>query len=215
MKAKIIAGVLVVVIATALVLCFILTPREEPAVLIIDSFEGPLIGGTKATVDYGSGAGAKVNIGPAKKPVVHGRQSLKIVYDVSQGGYMWVARGYGLTQKNAAQWKVPPEKIKWDNYDAFVFYLYGEANGNDVAVDLIDSGKEYWRFLIKDDTKGWKEVVIPFSDFSAREDWQPDSADWNSKMDFPIMAFQFEPKTGMGILFVDKVYLRKKEVTDK
>lgn len=183
--------------------------RQKP-VLIIDSFEGKIVGGGKATVDYGSGAGAMVNVSPARKPAFHGRQSLKIVYDVSGGGYMWVARGYNLTQKNAAQWRVLPQKIKWDNYNAFVFYLYGEASGNNIAIDLIDNQKEYWRFLIMDDTEGWKEIVIPFGDFSARTDWQPDGALRNNTMDFPINAFQLEPKTGMGILFVDKVYLRKR-----
>lgn len=183
--------------------------RQKP-VLIIDSFEGKIVGGEKATVDYGSGAGATVNVVPAREPVFHGRQSLKIVYDVSGGGYMWVARGYNLTQKNAAQWKVQPQKIKWDNYDAFVFHLYGEASGNNIAIDLIDSQKEYWRLLITDDTKGWKGVIIPFRDFSARTDWQPDGALRNDIIDFPINAFQFEPKTGTGILFVDRVCLRKR-----
>lgn len=207
MKVKIIIGVLVVIIAGFI---YYILQKQGAPLLVIDSFEGKITGGPDATVDYGSGAGAKVSVFPEKAVVYHGRQSLKIVYDNSEGGYMWIARGYNLTIENAAQWVVRPEKIKWDKYDTLVFYLYGEGNGNDIAVDIIDSGKEYWRYLIKDDTKGWKEVVISFSSFSVRTDWQPDSADRNNKMDFPINVFQFEPKTGMGIVYMDKVCLRRK-----
>lgn len=208
MRLRILFVVLAILVA-ATAGYYLYLQRQSP-LFIIDSFEGKIMGGEKATVDYGSGAGAMVNVASAKEPVFHGRQSLKITYDVSGGGYMWVARGYNLTQKNAAQWMVLPQKIEWDNYDALVFYLYGEAGGNEIAVDLIDSGKEYWRSLIKDDARGWREVVIPFGSFSARTDWQPDSALRNNRMDFPVNVFQFEPKTGMGTLFVDKVCLRKR-----
>lgn len=208
MKLKILVGVLLVIIAVFLT--YYILQKQALPMLIIDSFEGKITGGQDATVDYGSGAGAKVSVFPGKSTVYHRRQSLKIVYDNSEGGYMWIARGYNLTIKNAAQWRVRPEKIKWDKYDALVFYLYGEGSGNDIAVDIIDSGKEYWRYLINDDIKGWKEIVIPFSDFSARKDWQPDNADRNNKMDFPINVYQFEPKTGVGTIYVDKICLRKR-----
>ena len=211
MRLKVLLIVLVVLVIAAGGYYFCLYKQKSP-VLIIDSFEGKIIGGENATVDYGSGAGATVDVSPAREPVIDGRQSLKIVYDVSGGGYMWIARGYNLAQKNAAQWRVSPEKIEWENYDALIFHLYGEASDNKIAVDLIDNGKEYWRFLITDDTIGWKELIIPFSDFSVRTDWQPDSALRNDKMDFPINVFQFEPKTGKGTLFMDKVCLRKRRI---
>lgn len=211
MRLKILLIILVIVIIAAGGYYFCLCKQKSP-VLIIDSFEGKIIGGENATVDYGSGAGATVDVSPARKPVIDGRQSLKIIYDVSGGGYMWIARGYNLTQKNAAQWKISPGKIKWENYNALIFYLYGEGSSNKIAVDLIDNGKEYWRFLITDDTTGWKEVIIPFSEFSVRTDWQPDSARRNNTMDFPINVFQFEPKSGKGILFIDKVSLRKRGI---
>lgn len=206
MRLKIILILIGIVVATLA----IFTLRKASPVLVIDSFEGKIIGGVNATVDYGSGSGAKVDVFPAKEPVYHGRQSLKIVYDNTEGGYMWVARGYNLTMKNAGQWRVRPERIKWDNYDALVFYIYGEGNGNQIAVDIIDNGKEYWRYLIKDDKREWREVVIPFTDFKARTDWQPDSATRNNVLDYPINVFQFEPRTGKGIIYVDKVCLRKK-----
>lgn len=208
MKTKIL--IIILVAAAVLSIGYYLFHKLSPE-LIIDSFEGKIEGGPDATVDYGSGSGAKIDVFPAREPVKHGRQSLKVIYDVSQGGYMWVARGYDLFITTAGQWTIRPEKIKWDEYDAIAFYVYGEESGNDIAFDLIDNGKEYWRFMIKDDCSGWKEVIIPFSEFKARTDWQPDIAQRNDTLDFPVKAFQFEPKTGTGTLFFDKVYLSKKQ----
>lgn len=208
MRVKILIGILIILFVGVGVY-YILRQKQDSSVLIIDSFEGRIIGGPDATVDYGSGAGATVDVSPVKAPVYHGRQALKIVYDNTEGGYMWIARGYNLTMKNADQWRVAPDKIKWDNYDGLIFYLYGEAGGSEIAFDIIDKGREYWRFMIKDDTAGWKEIFIPFSLFSARTDWQPDSAVRDSAIDFPVNAFQFEPRTGRGTIYIDKVCLKK------
>jgi hypothetical protein len=205
---KAIVGIIAILIGVSLVYFFI--QAKNTPFLVIDSFEGKIIGGENATVDYGSGSGAKVDIFPAKEPVCDGKQSLKITYDASSGGYIWIARGYNLIIKNAAQWKIAPSKIKWDIYDALTFFIYGESSGNDIAVDIVDNGKEYWRTLIKDDTKGWKEVTIPFADFKTRTDWQPDTATRNNTIDFPVEAFQFAPKSGAGTIFIDKVSLHKK-----
>jgi len=214
MKWKATIVILLVIFIAGIGIFFIKRQNNSP-LTVIDSFEGKLIKGANATVDYGAGSGNTVKIFFVNKPVYQGKQALKIVYDASVGGYMWVARGYGLTQKNAGQWKISPQKIKWDKYNAFVFYLYGQNSGNKIAIDLIDNGREYWRSLIKDDKVGWKEVVIPFNNFFCRTDWQPDRAVKNKKLDFPIRAFQFEPKTGKGVIFVDKVCLHKKTAKPK
>jgi len=204
---KTIIGIISILIGIVIIYFFV--QSEKSPFLLIDSFEGSIVGGENATIDYGSGSGAKVDVFPAKEPVCEGKQSLKITYDVSSGGYIWIARGYNLTIKNAAQWKMPPSKIKWEKYNGLTFFIYGEASGNDIAVDIIDSGKEYWRNIIKDDTKGWKEVYVPFIKFKARADWQPDIAKRNNTIDFPIEAFQIAPKTGTGTIFIDKVCFHK------
>lgn len=212
MRNKIIIGIIIlVIIAVLIAVGLYFCPCKDKTCLIIDSFEGEIIGGEDATVDYGSGSGAWVEVKGVDTPVKDGKQALEIFYDVSNGGYMWIARGYDLTAKNAGQWKLNPNKIKWNDYDAFSFYLYGENSGNDIAVDLIDNGKEYFRFIIKDTSNEWKEVFIPFVGFKARTDWQPDSAIKNNKLDFPVKAFQFEPKTGTGTIVIDKIYLKKKQ----
>ena len=127
---------------------------------------------------------------------------MKLTYQLNTGGYLWCARGSELDIKDA-KWIVDPKKINWEKYNAVSFSMYGNKTG-DVAFDFKDAGGELHRFIIKDDFKGWKEIVIPFSSLKARGDWQPQSADGNKILDFPVKSCQFEPKTaGEGVLYFD------------
>ena len=130
---------------------------------------------------------------------------------------MYCARGYGLHlvkdsstwMGGRAGWITPPDKIKWENYDAFSVFIRGDHNGR-VAIDLSDAHAEMWRHIVKVDYKGWRRFIIPFNDFSVRRDWQPAKAIQNRVMDFPIKSFQFEPKDpGEGTLYIDCVKLIK------
>jgi len=173
--------------------------------LILDDFEGDL---SKKSVDFGSGNNSKVEVSADKEVVHAGKQSLKISYDSVPGGYMWIARGYGLDVPTAAQWSRTPEKVKWNRYKSISFYLYGEGTGALLAVDVKDPKKEIFRFMVSDDTKGWKKVVCPFTQFVSRTDWQPQGATIDRILQFPIMSFQFEVKSpGKGTLYIDTVTL--------
>lgn len=175
--------------------------------LLIDSFEGPL---NKETVDYGSEEHSSVSVGAAKDIKVCGEQSLKVTYELKPSSYMWVARGYNLDVKGAACWEIAPDNINFSNYNAFSLKMYGGNSGGIVAFDIKDAGGEMWRFVIDDDFSGWKEIVLPFSNFFARTDWQPQGSSTNGALDFPIMSFQFEPRTpGKGIYYFDCVQLVK------
>lgn len=178
--------------------------------LLIDDFEGEI---SAKTVDYGTGAGAIISdVSAAKDIKYHGEQSLKFVYEEVPDGYMWLARGYNLDVKGAAVWLADPKNINWKRYYAFSFYLYGTNSGASIALDLIDSGFEYQRTMIKDDFIGWKQIVCPLDKFMPRGDWQPEKADANGKIDFPINAFQFEPRSvGKGTLHIDYVQLLEKK----
>ena len=173
--------------------------------LLIDSFEGEL---TSRTVDFGAGGGASLIVEAEKLLKVCGEQSMKLEYDLKPSGYMWVARGYNLDVKDAARWLVSPESIDWRRYSAFRFSMYGRNSSGVIAFDIRDSGGEMWRFLVDDDFKGWDEIDCPFSQFFVRGDWQPQSAERNEVLDFPIMSFQFEPRfPGKGIYYFDCVKL--------
>ena len=178
--------------------------------LLLDDFEIVVSNGPEGTVDFGSGNGSTVEVTPATDIKNTGNQSLKAVYDAVPGGYIYVARGTGLDAKNA-NWIIKPGDVKWEEYSGISFFVYGADSKAKIAFDIKDSGGEIWRFLAEDDFAGWKKVVVSFDKFMARDDWQPDGADKNGQIDFPIKVFQFEPlPESKGTLYFDTVELVKK-----
>jgi hypothetical protein len=200
----------IVIFTAALVLGLIATSFAETDVLLIDDFEMPISGGPEGTVDFGAGNGSSVEVTAEKSVKNSGEQSIKIVYDAVPGGYMYIAKGANLDAKNAS-WILKPEDIKWEEYSAISFYIYGTDSKQNLAFDIKDKGDELWRFMVVDDFKGWKKVVCTFDKFMVRDDWQPESADKNGNLDFPIKIFQFEPlPEGKGTIYLDTVELVKK-----
>lgn len=184
----------------------------NPGTLIIDDFEGPIRGGPQATVDFGAGGGSSVKVCASQDIKFSGNQALKVEYDAASGGYMWVARGYNIDAKGAGCWQIKPEKINWKKFNAISFYMHGENSRRAIAFDIKDSKQEMWRFIVKDDFIGWRQIICPFADFYARGDWQPGDADKNGILDFPVKSFQFEPRPeGRGILYFDCVGLTREE----
>jgi hypothetical protein len=178
--------------------------------LLIDDFEISVTSGPEGTVDFGSGNGSTVEVTQATDIKNTGNQALKVVYDAVSGGYIYVARGTGLDAKNA-RWALDPADVKWEGYSAISFYVYGTDSKARIAFDIKDNGGEIWRFITDDDFKGWKRVIVSFDKFIVRDDWQPDGADKNGMIDFPIKVFQFEPLPGSkGTLYFDTVELVKK-----
>ena len=175
--------------------------------LLIDDFEVDISSGPNGTVDFGGGNGSMVVVTAATDIKHTGSQSLKVTYNAVRGGYIWVARGFGLDAKNAT-WLRKPEDIDWNKYKAMSFYMYGSDSKTKVAFDIKDSGNEIWRFITEDDFKGWKQIICPFDQFSTRSDWQPESSDKNGQLNFPIKSYQFEPlPEAKGVLYFDAVEL--------
>lgn len=198
------------VFMAALVLGMAIISFAETDYSLIDDFEASISGGLEGTVDFGAGNGSSVVVTAENSIKNSGEQSIKVVYDAVPGGYMYIAKGAGLDAKNAS-WILKPEDIKWEDYSAISFYMYGADSKQKLAFDIKDNGDELWRFIVIDDFKGWKKVVCTFDKFIVRDDWQPESADKNSKLDFPIKIFQFEPlPEGKGTIYIDTVELIKK-----
>jgi hypothetical protein len=175
--------------------------------LLIDDFENTLSGGPSGTVDFGAGGGSTVEVSASTDTKYSGKQSIKIVYNAVAGGYMWVARGFELDVKNA-DWLIKPQAVDWKRYTALSFYMYGSDSKARIAFDIKDKGNELWRFMVDDNFKGWKKIICPFKEFFVRTDWQPNSADKNSLLDFPLKNFQFEPRpVAKGTLYFDTVAL--------
>ena len=194
----------------AFVLTLVATGSTQGNGLLIDDFEGNIFGGADGTVDFGAGNGSDLKVSAAKDIKYAGNQSLKAEYDAVAGGYMYIAKGSGLDAKKA-EWLLAGDKIDWKKYNAIAIYVYGTDSKTKIAVDLKDSGNELWRYTFEDNFKGWKQVVCPFASFMARDDWQPDNADKNITMDFPIKSYQFEPlPVAKGALYFDSVELINK-----
>ncbi len=190
------------------VLCAVWACAAEKSVQL-DDFEGVVSGGAEGTVDFGAGNGSALTVTATTEQAHGGKQSLKVDYDAISGGYMYVAKGTKLDAKKA-DWKVKPEDIDWGSFNAISVWVYGTDSKATVALDVKDTGGEIWRSTFTDDFKGWKQVVTLFSGFSPRDDWQPDSADKNGTLDFPIRSYQFEPLTpGKGTLYFDDVEVIK------
>ncbi|MBP7217226.1 MAG: hypothetical protein KBA46_08100 [Candidatus Omnitrophica bacterium] len=182
---------------------------QEQQNLLLDDFEGAISGGATGTVDFGAGNGSAVTVTGAQDIKNTGSQSLKVEYDAVTGGYMYIARGFGLDAQNAA-WLLKPEEISWNDFSAISFSMYGTDSKAQVAFDVKDSGGEIWRYIVVDDAQGWQQEIHPFDEFFARTDWQPDAADKNGVLDFPIKSFQFEPLAAFkGTLYFDTVELIK------
>jgi hypothetical protein len=184
-----------------------LSCQARPGQVLLDDFEGVITGGVNGTVDFGAGSGSNVQVVANREIKYSGDQSLEVVYDAAKEGYLWVARGFGLDAKNTA-WLVAHDKIPWQKFTAFSFYMYGSDSKAKIAFDIKDSGNEYWRFMVEDNFTGWKQIVCPFASFFARGDWQPTSADKNAVLNFPVKSFQFEPRPpARGTLYFDRVEL--------
>jgi len=178
--------------------------------LLLEDFEISVSNGPEGTVDFGAGNGSIVTVTAASDIKNSGNQSLRVVYDAVPGGYIYVSRGSGLDAKNA-NWTIKPSDIKWEDYSAISFYVYGTDSKGKIAFDIKDNGGEIWRFITEDDFNGWKRVVCSFDKFVVRDDWQPQDADKNAQIDFPIKIFQFEPLSeSKGTLYFDTVELVKK-----
>ncbi len=204
MKITSLVMVLAVSCQLSAVSCF---AQSQP--LLIDDFEGTISGGPEGTVDFGAGNGSSVDVTAATDIQHSGKQSIKVTFDAVSGGYIWIARGFGLDAKNTA-WLIKPENIPWKDYSAISFYMYGNDSKTKVAFDIKDNGNEIWRYVTEDNFKGWKQIVCPFKDFVVRDDWQPDSADKNAVLDFPLKSYQFEPRpAAKGTLYFDQVELIK------
>ena len=176
--------------------------------LSLDSFEGKI---DKSTVDFGAAAGSSIQVEADRTQKACGEQSLKMTYSLQEGGYMFCARGQGLDVATATWDGQPGDQVNWSEYKAISFQLMDtRENNGPIAIDIKDSGKEIWRYLINNEQKDWTKITIPLDQFKVREDWQPSTADGNRTLDFPIKSYQWEPKTpGEGVIYFDCVELSK------
>ncbi|BAC70419.1 glycosyl hydrolase [Streptomyces avermitilis] len=66
----------------------------------------------------------------------------------------------------------------WSAHQGIRFWWDGRGNGKKVAFEIKDGGangeaSELWTTSFTDDFTGWKQIEIPFTDFTYRTDYQP------------------------------------------
>lgn len=95
--------------------------------------------------------------------------------------------------------KAVPETIAWESYGAISFWMKGTGSGASIAFDLEDAAGGLFRFTVKDDTPGWRQVLCPFDQFLPRG---------NGVLTFPVRAFRFETiATASGTIYIDDISL--------
>ncbi|SEG41729.1 beta-glucosidase [Nonomuraea solani] len=97
---------------------------------------------------------------------------LKSVYNVSQ----WGGWSHDL-----------PATQDWSPYEGFSFWVNGTGSGQRIFFELKDGGgpasSELFESSFTDDTAGWRKVVVPFSSFTRRTDYQPGGAPTDGELD--------------------------------
>ncbi|MGW0993060.1 glycoside hydrolase family 3 protein [Streptomyces sp. NPDC002523] len=66
----------------------------------------------------------------------------------------------------------------WSAHRGIQFWWDGQNNGKKIAFEIKDGGangeaSELWNTSFTDDFTGWKQIQIPFTDFTYRTDYQP------------------------------------------
>ncbi|MFJ4619410.1 glycoside hydrolase family 3 N-terminal domain-containing protein [Streptomyces sp. NPDC088812] len=146
------------------------TAADDPAPVSVDRFEGEVpFGGQPADGIFTWGGDA--DDPPAlrladRADAPEGAKVLTGTYDISGYG--------GFTHDFAAD----EPAHDWSAHRGIRFWWDGRGNGAKIVFELKDGGahgeaSELWTTSFTDDFSGWKQIELPFSDFTYRTDYQP------------------------------------------
>lgn len=154
-------------------------PLAEPST-VVDDFESGLPAGTDAdgvgvgflTFSDGSPVSiATTDTAPAdtRPGAATGNSVLALTGDVASfAGFV-----HAFENATADTW-VPQD---WSSYQGIRFWLYGLGNGTTLFVDVIDNRNagsttddaERFSVAFVDDVAGWRQIELPFADFTRKE----------------------------------------------
>ncbi|MCK2217727.1 CIA30 family protein [Actinomadura sp. ATCC 31491] len=101
----------------------------------------------------------------------------------------------------------------WSPYEGFSFWVKGEGSGRRIFFELKDGGSgpgaaELFESSFTDDAAGWRQVKVPFADFTRRADYQPGGAPTDGELDLVAMwGYAMRLPTASGTLEWDDVAL--------
>lgn len=131
----------------------------------------------------------------ADSEVVHsGNKSAKVSFASKD----WVGATFTLT----------PGTGDWTGLSHLRFWMYGDASGTSFNFVLEDAGDEQFQLTspLRVDWSGWKEIVIPLSEFQSRTDWQASHAKVNRQIDYAIKGIHFFTNNhGKGTFYIDDI----------
>ncbi|WP_214320443.1 glycoside hydrolase family 3 N-terminal domain-containing protein [Nonomuraea sediminis] len=125
-----------------------------------------------------------------------GGRVLKVDYHVSQ----WGGWSHDLT---TAQ--------DWSPYEGFSFWVKGTASGQKVAFEIKDGGagagsSELFESSFTDTSASWRQIKVPFTEFTRRTDYQPGGAPTDGELDLVAMwGYAMRLPTTSGTLLWDDV----------
>ncbi|MFF4728522.1 glycoside hydrolase family 3 N-terminal domain-containing protein [Streptomyces mirabilis] len=143
---------------------------DEPAPVPVDRFEGevpfanPPAGGL---FTWGGDADDPPALAlTTRTDAPEGTQVLTGTYDIS--GYGGFTHDFAFDQP----------AHDWSAHKGIRFWWDGQNNAKKVAFEIKDGGangeaSELWTTSFTDDFSGWKQIEIPFTDFTYRTDYQP------------------------------------------
>ncbi|MEU1201874.1 glycoside hydrolase family 3 N-terminal domain-containing protein [Streptomyces sp. NPDC005813] len=143
---------------------------EEPAPVPVDRFEGevPFAGQPADGIfTWGSDSDDPPRLAlTARTDAPEGDKVLTGSYDISGYG--------GFTHDFAAA--LPAHD--WSAHKGIRFWWEGRGSGKKISFEIKDGGahgeaSELWTTSFADDFTGWKQIEIPFTDFTYRTDYQP------------------------------------------
>lgn len=130
---------------------------------------------------------------------IEGTSSLKMTYTLSD--YCGIGENFSSGQN-------------WTGYQALKIQIYGNNNGKSYRLELTDNGGERFESIIVDNFSGWKQLNIPLSSFTRRNDWQPAGVPNDGLTLTGVLGFSLAPLTnGSGVLNVDAITLVNKTAT--
>lgn len=137
---------------------------------VVSLVQGALTAGAVDTFDDGdvsdwhdfSDAKSTVTHRTSSSRAQNGTLSMKATYALAAGGYGGLEKLFST-------------KPDWSGTGSLTFWVYGLGTGHPFTVQIYDAGNERWETTFKVDFTGWRQMVLPFANFS-RSGFQPSSA---------------------------------------
>ncbi|MFI9762264.1 glycoside hydrolase family 3 protein [Streptomyces sp. NPDC051963] len=146
------------------------TGADDPAPVPVDRFEGEVPFATQPAegiFTWGGDTDDPPQLAlTARTDAPEGEKVLSGTYDIS--GYGGFTHDYAATEP----------AHDWSAHQGIRLWWEGQDNGKKITFELKDGGahgeaSELWTTSFTDDFSGWKQIEIPFTDFTYRTDYQP------------------------------------------